>query len=93
MLAIIKKKIIINILLIISIVSISILSIHWHHQMYLLHQQEKIVKSTHERINALNRQLRMEYSELQSGITIYQKSKEELLMFSPPIDELEEVSI
>ena len=93
MLAIIKKKFIINILLIISIVSISILSIHWHHQMYLLHQQEKIVKSTHERINALNRQLRMEYSELQSGITIYQKSKEELLMFSPPIDELEEVSI
>jgi cell division protein FtsL len=92
-LAIIKKKFIINILLIISIVSISILSIHWHHQMYLLHQQEKIVKSTHERINALNRQLRMEYSELQSGITIYQKSKEELLMFSPPIDELEEVSI
>ena len=93
MLAIIKKKFIINILLIISIVSISILSIHWHHQMYVLHQQEKIVKSTHERINALNRQLRMEYSELQSGITIYQKSKEELLMFSPPIDELEEVSI
>ena len=93
MLAIIKKKFIINILLIISIVSISILSIHWHHQMYLLHQQEKIVKSTHEGINALNRQLRMEYSELQSGITIYQKSKEELLMFSPPIDELEEVSI
>ena len=93
MLAILKKKFIINILLIISIVSISILSIHWHHQMYLLHQQEKIVKSTHERINALNRQLRMEYSELQSGITIYQKSKEELLMFSPPIDELEEVSI
>ena len=87
MLAIIKKKFIINILLIISIVSISILSIHWHHQMYLLHQQEKIVKSTHERINALNRQLRMEYSELQSGITIYQKSKEELLMFNPPIDE------
>jgi len=92
-LAIIKKKFIINILLIISIVSISILSIHWHHQMYLLHQQEKIVKSTHERINALNRQLRMEYSELQSGITIYQKSKEELFMFSPPIDELEEISI
>ena len=93
MLAIIKKKNIINILLIISIVSISILSIHWHHQMYLMHQQEKIVKSTHERINALNRQLMMEYSELESGITIYQKSKEELLMFNPPIDELEEVSI
>ena len=93
MLAILKKKLIINTLLIISIVSISMLSIHWHHQMYLLHKKEKVIKSDYERINALNRQLMMEYSELQSGITIYQKSKEDLLMFSPPIDELEEVSI
>ena len=91
MLAIIKKKFIINILLIISIVSISILSIHWHHQMYLLHKNEKIVKSNYERINALNRQLMMEFSELESGITIYQKSKEELLMFVPI--ETEEISI
>ena len=91
MLAIIKKKFIINILLIISIVSISILSIHWHHQMYLLHKNEKVVKSNHERINALNRQLMMEFSELESGIMIYQKSKEELLMFVPI--ETEEISI
>ncbi|MDC0483524.1 hypothetical protein OAN65_00545 [Candidatus Thioglobus sp.] len=91
MLAIVKKKFIINILLIISIALISILSIHWHHQMYLLHKNEKVVKSNHERINALNRQLMMEFSELESGITIYQKSKEELLMFVPI--ETEEISI
>jgi cell division protein FtsL len=90
-LAIIKKKFIINVLLIISIVSISILSIHWHHQMYLLHKNEKVVKSNHERINALNRQLMMEFSELESGLMIYQKSKEELLMFVPI--ETEEISI
>ena len=59
--------------------------------MYLLHKQEKIVKSDHEQINALNRQLMMESSELQSGVTVYQKSKEELLMFSPI--ESDEVSI
>ena len=59
--------------------------------MYLLHKNEKIIKSSHERINALNRQLMMEYSELESGITIYQKSKEELLMFVPI--ETEEISI
>ncbi|MDB4026575.1 hypothetical protein N9505_04200 [Candidatus Thioglobus sp.] len=59
--------------------------------MYLLHQNEKVVKSNHERINALNRQLMMEYSELESGITIYQKSKEELLMFVPI--ETKEISI
>ena len=91
MLAILKQKIIINAFLIISVVSISILSIHWHNKMYLLHKQEMIVKSDHERINALNRQLMMESSELQSGITVYQKSKEELLMFSPI--ETNEVSI
>ena len=77
--------------MIISIISISILSIHSHHQMYLLHKKEKIVKTDHERINALNRQLMMEYSELQSDISIYQKSKEELLMFTPIVSE--EVSI
>ena len=91
MLAILKKKLIINTLLVISIISISILSIHSHHQMYLLHKKEKIVKTDHERINALNRQLMMEYSELQSGISIYQKSKEKLLMFTPIFSE--EVSI
>ena len=59
--------------------------------MYLLHKNEKVVKSNHERINALNRQLMMEFSELESGITIYQKSKEELLMFVPI--QTEEISI
>ena len=59
--------------------------------MYLLHKNEKVVKSNHERINALNRQLMMEFSELESGIMIYQKSKEELLMFVPI--ETEEISI
>ena len=59
--------------------------------MYLLHKNEKVVKSNHEGINALNRQLMMEFSELESGITIYQKSKEELLMFVPI--ETEEISI
>jgi len=59
--------------------------------MYLLYKKEKVVKNNHERINALNRQLMMEYSELQSGITINQKSKEEFLMFTPL--ETEEVSI
>jgi len=59
--------------------------------MYLLHKKEKVVKTDYERINALNRQLMMEYSELESGISIYQKSKEGLLMFTPI--KTEEVSI
>ena len=91
MLIIFKNKIIINTLLLVLLVLISISSIHWHHQMHELHKEQKIVKSDHERINALNRQLMMEYSELQSGVTIYQKAKDELLMFTP-IDN-EELSI
>jgi cell division protein FtsL len=91
MLAIFREKIIINAFLILSLVLISILSIHWHHQMYLLHKEEKIIKYDYEQINALNRQLMMEYSELQSGVMIYQKAKDELLMFTPI--ENEEVSI
>ena len=83
MLAILKKSFIINTLLLILIISLSIMIIHWHHQMYLLYKQEKIVKKQHEHSNAINRQLLMEYSELQSGVSIFQISQEKLLMFPP----------
>ncbi|MDP6162909.1 MAG: hypothetical protein QGF84_00195 [Candidatus Thioglobus sp.] len=61
--------------------------------MYLLHKTEKTLKNENEKINALNRQLMMEYSEIQSGVTVYQKSQEELLMFVPIESEMEEVTI
>jgi cell division protein FtsI/penicillin-binding protein 2 len=73
--------------------ALSILSIHWHHEMYLLHREEKTLKAENEKINALNRQLLMEYSEIQSGVNVYQKSKEELMMFVPLESEWEDVSI
>lgn len=93
MLAIFQKRIIVNFILIISIILLSILSIHWHHEMYLLHREEKTLKAENEKINALNRQLLMEYSEIQSGVNVYQKSKEELMMFVPLESEWEDVSI
>ena len=61
--------------------------------MYLLHKTEKTLNNENEKINALNRQLMMEYSEIQSGVTVYQKSQEELLMFVPIESEMEEVTI
>ena len=61
--------------------------------MYLLHKTEKTLKIENEKINALNRQLMMEYSEIQSGVTVYQKSKDELLMFLPLESDWEEVAI
>jgi hypothetical protein len=51
--------------------------------MYLLHKKEKMVRVQNERIVAINRQLKMEHSELQSGVIIYKKSQNTLLMHSP----------
>ena len=83
MLILLKKILIINGFLIVSVISISLLSVYWHHQMYLLHKNEIIVKTQHEEIVAINRQLKMERSELQSGVIIYKKSQDILLMHSP----------
>ena len=83
MLILLKKILVINGFLILLVVSISLLSVYWHHQMYLLHKKENIVKAQHEKIVAINRQLKMEYSELQSGVIIYKKSQNILLMYNP----------
>ena len=91
MLILLKKIWIINGFLIALVVSISLLSIYWHQQMYILHKNEKIVKAQHEQIVAINRQLLMEYSELQSGVMIYKKSQNILLMHSP--SQIKELSL
>ena len=59
--------------------------------MYILHKKEKMVIVQNEQIVAINRQLLMEYSELQSGVIIYKKSKNILLMHSP--SEIKELSL
>ena len=81
----------INGFLIVLVVSISLLSIYWHHQMFILYKTEKIVKAQHEQIVSINRQLKMEYSELQSGEMIYKKSQDILLMHSP--NQIKELSL
>ena len=83
MLILLKKIWIINSFLIVSVVSISLLSVYWHHQMYQLHKKENIVKAQQEQIISINRQLSVEYSELQSGVIIYKKSQNILLMNRP----------
>ena len=91
MLILLKKIWIINGFLIVLVVSISLLSVYWHHQMYLLHKKEKMVIVQNEQIVAINRQLLMEYSELQSGAIIYNKSQNILLMNSP--SQIKELSL
>jgi len=91
MLILLKKIWIINGFLIVLVVSISLLSVYWHHQMYLLHKKEKMIIVQNEQIVAINRQLLMEYSELQSGVMIYKKSQNILLMHSP--SQIKELSL
>jgi len=91
MLILLKKIWIINSFLIVSVVSISLLSVYWHHQMYQLDKKEKMVKARHEQVVSINRQLLMEYSELQSGVIIYKKSQNILLMHSP--SQIKELSL
>ena len=83
MLILLKKIWIINGFIIALVVSISLLSVYWHHQMYLLHKKEMMVRVQNEQIDSINRQLKMERSELQSGVIIYKKSQDILLMHSP----------
>ena len=91
MLILLKKIWIINGFLIALVVSISLLSVYWHHQMYLLHKKEMMVRAQNEQIVAINRQLKMERSELQSGVIIYKKSQDILLMHSP--SQIKELSL
>ena len=91
MLILLKKIWIINGFLITLVVSISLLSVYWHHQMYLLHKKEMMVRVQNEQIVAINRQLKMERSELQSGVIIYKKSQDILLMHSP--SQIKELSL
>jgi len=91
MLILLKKIWIINAFLILSVVSISLLSVYWHHQMYQLDKKEKMVKARHEQVISINRQLLMEYSELQSGVIIYKKSQDILFMHSP--NKIKELSL
>ena len=91
MLILLKKIWIINSFLIVLVISISLMSIFWHQQMYILHKKEKIAKAQHEQVISINRQLLMELSELQSGVIIYKKSQNILLMHSP--SQIEELSL
>ncbi len=83
MLRLIKTSWLINSVLVIFLVLLSLMTINWHHEMYLLYRAEKLALDNQKIINAINRQLKVEYSELLSGMDIYNKSKEILLMNSP----------
>ena len=75
MLRLIKTSWLINSVLIIFLVLLSLMTINWHHDMYRLYSVEKQALDNQKIINAINRQLKVEYSEFLSGMDIYKDRK------------------
>jgi cell division protein FtsL len=67
-------------------VVLSLLTVYWHHQMFELYEIEIQVKGKNQSLMALNKQLLMERSELFSGMAVYEKAQNILLMHSPGKD-------
>ncbi|QKQ23787.1 cell division protein FtsL [Candidatus Ruthia endofausta] len=63
-----------NVALILSLVLLSILTISWHHQMYLLYTQSKRIETQNHQLTALHKQLLIEQSQTISGSTIKAKA-------------------
>lgn len=56
-----------NIALLMSVITLSILSISWHHQTYILYKQINRANTQGHQITALNKQLLSERSQVISG--------------------------
>lgn len=56
-----------NLIIFSSIITLSLLSIIWHHQTYTLYKQIKKTNIQHYQSMALNKQLLSEHSQIMSG--------------------------
>ena len=56
-----------NLIILVSIITLSLLSIIWHHQTYTLYKQIKKTNIQHYQMMALNKQLLSEHSQIMSG--------------------------
>ena len=56
-----------NLIVLISIITLSIFSIIWHHQTYTLYKHINQANSEHYQAMALNKQLLSEHSQIMSG--------------------------
>jgi len=63
-----------------AVVVLSIYTIIWHHQNYLLEEKSKVIKNQNQRIMAMQKQLLIEHSEKISGAEIKQKALNALQM-------------
>ena len=76
-------KLRVNLILAAVIVLLSLLTIHWHHQMYLMFKESQKLEQEYQQLLALNKQLQVNLSEAKSGSLIKQKAINELNMRAP----------
>lgn len=74
-----------NIALTLSVIGLSLLTIFWHHQVYLLYVQSKRIEVQNHQLIALHKQLLIEQSEAISGAEIKAKALKILKMQAPRI--------
>ncbi len=72
-----------NIILILSVIVLSVLTISWHHQVYLLHVQSKRIEIQNHQLVALHKQLLIEQSQAISGHEIKARAIKKLKMQTP----------
>ncbi len=72
-----------NIILILGVVMLSILTISWHHQMYLLYTQSKRIEAQNHQLVALHKQWLIKQSQVISGSEIKSKALKILKMQVP----------
>ncbi len=70
----------INLLLGTSVVVLSIFTIIWHHQNYLLYKESRVLEHQNQQIIALHRQLLSEHSQQINGFQIKTKALKLLKM-------------
>ncbi|SHN91325.1 hypothetical protein BHECKSOX_1614 [Bathymodiolus heckerae thiotrophic gill symbiont] len=77
-----------NLILLGSIISLSILSVSWHHQAYTLYKDIKRENIKNHQIVALNKQLLSEYSQVMSGEEIKETALQKLGLKEVEADDL-----
>ncbi len=82
-----------NLGLALALIALSLLSIYWHHQLYLLFKQHQRIDVENTRLIALNKQLRTDQSQRLSGAQIKHKALDELQMRAPKPTEYRQVEL
>lgn len=87
------RKTRLNLALALVVIVLSLLTVYWHHQLYLLFKQHRQIDVESTRLIALNKQLRTDQSQRLSGAQIKHKALDELKMRAPKPTEYRQVEL